>query len=109
MVKRTRNSSNGSVMVRWDLLANDRVIECIDKLLKGEVINQISNSCSLSRIANIICEIRKVIGFDAIENIPLGIGKVQGYKLADDDEVKQKLLQLKDELIKLKRGKSLKS
>ncbi|GAB6045472.1 hypothetical protein JCM11957_10700 [Caminibacter profundus] len=107
MAKRTRNSSNGSIMIRWDLLANDRVIECIDKLLNGEVISQISNSCSLSRVANIVCEIRKVIGFDGIVNIPLGIGKLQGYKLANDDEVKHRLVKLKDEIISKQRGKSL--
>jgi len=84
--------------VRWELLTNKNVLECIDKLLNGEVISQVLNNCSLSRVANIVAEIRKVIGFSSIENYHLGIGKNQGYKLADDDEVKKRLIELKDEI-----------
>jgi hypothetical protein len=86
------------IPVRWELLSNKRVLLCIDKLLAGEVISQIKNNCSLSRVANIINEIRKVIGFSAVENVYIGIGKNQGYRLAQGDEVKNRLLQLKDEI-----------
>jgi hypothetical protein len=82
--------------VRWELLSNKRVLLCIDKLLAGEVISQIKNNCSLSRVANIINEIRKVIGFNAIENIYIGIGQNQGYRLAQSDKAKSRLLQLRD-------------
>ena len=84
--------------IRWELLTNERVLECIDKLLSGEVISQVLNNCSIGRVANIIAEIRKAIGFDAIENYYLGIGKNQGYRLADDEMVKQKLNKLRDEI-----------
>ena len=84
--------------IRWELLTNERVLQCIDKLLNGEVISQLLNNCSLGRVANIIAEIRKYTGFYAIDNYHLGIGKNQGYKLADDVEVKQRLLQLRDEI-----------
>ncbi|GAX87010.1 hypothetical protein LNAT_P0305 [Lebetimonas natsushimae] len=84
--------------VRWDLLSNERVLNCIDKLLKGEVISQIKNNCSLSRVGNIINEIRKVTGFNAVENVYIGVGNNQGYILAQGDEVKNRLLQLKDEI-----------
>jgi hypothetical protein len=84
--------------IRWELLTNERILLCIDKLLKGEVISQIKNNCSLSRLANIINEIRKVIGFSAVENIYIGIGQNQGYRLAQGDEVKSRLLQLRDEI-----------
>jgi len=84
--------------VRWELLTNKNVLECIDKLLNGEVISQVLNNCSLSRVANIVAEIRKVIGFSAIENYHLGIGKNQGYKLVDDAGVRQRLIELKDEI-----------
>ena len=85
--------------VRWELLTNENVLECIDRLLNGEVISQVLNNCSLSRVANIVAEIRKVIGFSSIENYHLGIGKNQGYKLADD-EAKKRLIELKDEIKK---------
>ena len=102
-----RGYKNG---VRWDMLSNERVLNCIDKLLKGEVISQVVNNCSISRLANIIAEIRKVIGFSSIENYHLNIGKNQGYKLVNDDEVKQQLISLKDEIItKIEAKKASKS
>ncbi len=111
MVRRPQNRDDRQIMkkakvikrghikeVRWDLLSNEKVLECIDKLLSGEVISQVLNNCSIGRVANIITEIRKVIGFEAIENYYLGIGKNQGYILADDDVVKQRLNKLRDEI-----------
>ena len=84
--------------IRWELITNEKVLDCIDKLLNGEVISQVLNNCSIGRVANIIAEIRKAVGFEAIENYHLGIGKNQGYKLADDEMVKQRLTKLKDEI-----------
>ena len=102
-----RGYKNGA---RWDMLSNERVLNCIDKLLKGEVISQVVNNCSISRLANIIAEIRKVIGFSSIENYHLNIGKNQGYKLVNDDEVKQQLISLKDEInAKIEAKKPLKA
>ena len=99
IMKKARVIKRGHIKeVRWDLLSNEKVLECIDKLLSGEVISQVLNNCSIGRVANIIAEIRKAIGFDAIENYHLGIGKNQGYILADDDVVKQRLNKLRDEI-----------
>ncbi len=112
MVRRPQNRDDRQIMkkarvikrghkkeIRWDLLSSEKVLECIDKLLSGEVISQVLNNCSIGRVANIITEIRKVIGFEAIGNYYLGIGKNQGYILADDDDVvKQKLNKLRDEI-----------
>jgi len=111
MVRRPQNRDDRQIMkkarvikrghtkeIRWDLLSSEKVLECIDKLLSGEVISQVLNNCSIGRVANIVAEIRKVIGFDAIGNYHLGIGKNQGYILADDDVVKQRLNKLKDEI-----------
>ncbi len=111
MVRRPQNRDDRQIMkkarvikrghkkeIRWDLLSNEKVLECIDKLLSGEVISQVLNNCSIGRVANIIVEIRKAIGFNAIENYHLGIGKNQGYRLADDEMVKQRLNKLRDEI-----------
>ena len=90
-----RGSKRG---IRWELLTNEKVLECIDRLLNGEVVSQILNNCSIGRVANIIAEVRKAVSFEAIENYHLGIGKNQGYKLANDEIVKQRLAKLKDEI-----------
>jgi len=111
MVRRPQNRDDRQIMkkakvikrghikgIRWDLLSSEKVLKCIDKLLSGEVISQVLNNCSIGRVSNIVAEIRKAIGFDAIENYYLGIGKNQGYRLADDEMVKQKLNKLRDEI-----------
>jgi len=94
--------------VRWKLLTNKRVINCINKLLKGEAISQIENNCELSRLANIILEIRKLIGFESIENYQIvGAGQSQAYKLVSSDEVKNKLLAVRDEIYNQIEAKNL--
>jgi hypothetical protein len=85
--------------INWRTLTSRRVVECIDKLLAGEELNRAVNNCSFTHLSKIIVEIRKYIGKDGIVNIPSGIGKITSYKLANDDEVKQRLLELKDEII----------
>jgi len=86
--------------INWRTLTSRRVIKCIDKLLAGEELNRATNNCFFTHLSKIIVEIRKYIGKDGIVNIPSGIGKITSYKLANDDEVRQRLLELKGEIIK---------
>ncbi len=85
--------------INWRTLTSRRVVKCIDKLLAGEELNRATNNCSFTHLSKIIVEIRKYIGKDGIVNIPSGIGKITSYKLANNDEVRQRLLELKDEII----------
>jgi hypothetical protein len=98
--------------IRWDLLSNEKVLNCIEKLLRGEAIDRTFNNCSIGRLANIIVELRKIVGFEGIENYHLGVGKINAYKLANDDEVKHRLLIARDEIVKrieAKASKGIKS
>jgi hypothetical protein len=85
---------------KWEYLTNYRVVECIDRLLRGEAVSQLENNCDLSRIPNIITELRSLIGFHSIENYRIIGRRAEAYKLVNSDEVRQRLKRIKDVIIK---------
>jgi len=85
---------------KWEYITNYRVVECIDRLLRGEAISQLENNCDLSRIPNIITELRSLIGYHSIENYRIIGRRAEAYKLINNDEVRQRLQRVKELIIK---------
>ena len=53
----------------WKYLKTSEVLCLVNKLINGEMVNQVTNNCGVSKITNAIAYIRKFIGYENIVNV----------------------------------------
>ncbi|GAB6044823.1 hypothetical protein JCM11957_04210 [Caminibacter profundus] len=79
----------------WKYLKSREVLCLIDKLLNGEMVNQVNNNCGVSKITNAIAHIRKFIGYENIMNVRIDGLRCDLYELVRNPQSIQKLKELK--------------
>jgi len=94
----------------WRYLRSREVLCLIQKLLDGEMVNQVNNNCGVSKITNAISHIRKYIGYENIMNVRIEGVKCDYYELVRTPKNIAKLAELKEIISArlrepLKRGK----
>ncbi len=82
--------------IEWKYLKNKGVLCLIEKLLNGEMVNQVNNNCGVSKITNAIAHIRKFIGYENIVNVRVEGLKCDLYRLVRTPKNKEKLKELRD-------------
>ena len=80
----------------WKYLKNKGVLCLIEKLLDGEMVNQISNNCGVSKITNAIAHIRKYIGYENIINVRVDGLRCDLYELVKNPKAVNKLKELRE-------------
>ena len=78
----------------WKYLRSKEVSCLINKLLSGEMVNQITNNCGVSKITNAISHIRKYIGYENIVNVRVKGLKCDLYELVRTPQVISKMYNL---------------
>jgi len=79
----------------WKYLRSKEVSCLIDKLLSGEMVNQVTNNCGVSKITNAISHIRKYIGYENIVNVRIEGLRCDLYELVRTPAVIAKMYELK--------------
>jgi hypothetical protein len=77
--------------VEWKYLKGDKSLCLIKKLLAGEKIHQTMNNCNHTRISNVVFTLRKLIGYEKIENVIYDEVTGHYYDLVREPRVIQKL------------------
>ena len=80
----------------WKYLRSKEVLCLIDKLLNGELVNQVSNNCGVSKITNAIAHIRKYIGYENIVNVKIDGLRCDCYELVKNLTARAKMRELRD-------------
>jgi len=80
----------------WKYLRSKEVSCLIDKLLSGEMVNQVTNNCGVSKITNAIAHIRKYIGYENIENVRIDGLRCDCYELVKTPRNIAKLTELRN-------------
>ena len=80
-------------------LRSKEVLCLIDKLLNGELVNQVSNNCGVSKITNAIAHIRKYIGYENIVNVRVDELRCDLYELVRTPRAVNKLKELRELII----------
>ena len=81
----------------WKYLRTKEVLCLIQKLLDGEMVNQVNNNCGVSKITNAISHIRKYIGYENIVNVRVEGLKCDLYELdKSNKKAVEKLKELRD-------------
>ncbi len=80
----------------WKYLKTREVLCLIEKLLDGELVNQVNNNCGVSKITNAIAHIRKFIGYESIENVRVAELRCDCYELVRTPKNIAKLKELKE-------------
>jgi hypothetical protein len=70
-----------------------------EKLLNGELVNQVNNNCGVSKITNAIAHIRKFVGYENIVNVRIDGLRCDCYELVRTPKTIARMVELK-ELIK---------
>jgi hypothetical protein len=83
--------------LEWKYLKTKEVLCLIDKLLNGEMVNQVSNNCGVSKITNAIAHIRKYIGYENIVNVRTDLLRCDLYELdKSNKKAVEKLKELRE-------------
>ena len=95
----------------WKYLRTKEVLCLIQKLIDGELVNQVNNNCGVSKITNAIAHIRKYIGYENIMNVRVDGLRCDCYELVRTPKTIAKMTELRNiiearlrEPIKRKRG-----
>ena len=95
----------------WKYLRTKEVLCLIQKLIDGELVNQVNNNCGVSKITNAIAHIRKYIGYENIMNVRIEGLRCDCYELVRTPKTIAKMTELRNiiearlrEPIKRKRG-----
>jgi len=80
----------------WKYLKTKEVLCLVEKLLNGEMVNQVSNNCGVSKITNAIAHIRKFIGYENIVNVRTNLLRCDLYELDRNPKAVAKLRELRD-------------
>jgi hypothetical protein len=83
----------------WKYLRTKEVYCLIEKLLNGELVNQVNNNCGVSKITNAIAHIRKFVGYENIVNVRIDGLRCDCYELVRTPKTIARMVELK-ELIK---------
>jgi hypothetical protein len=79
----------------WKYLKNECVLCLIEKLLSGELVNQVNNNCGVSKITNAISHIRKFVGYENIVNVRIDGLRCDCYELVKTNKSIAKMNELK--------------
>jgi len=78
----------------WKYLKTKEVLCLIEKLLNGEMVNQVNNNCGVSKITNAIAHIRKFIGYENIVNVRVDGLRCDLYELVKTPKSIKKMQEL---------------
>jgi len=80
----------------WKYLRSREVLCLIQKLLDGELVNQVNNNCGVSKITNAIAHIRKFIGYENIVNVRIDGLRCDCYELVKTPKTIMQMQRLRD-------------
>jgi len=80
----------------WKYLRSREVLCLIQKLLDGELVNQVNNNCGVSKITNAIAHIRKFIGYENIVNVRVDGLRCDCYELVKNPKTIMQMQRLRD-------------
>jgi len=80
----------------WKYLISKEVFCLIQKLLDGELVNQVNNNCGVSKITNAIAHIRKFIGYENIMNVRIEGLRCDCYELVKTPKTIMQMQKLRD-------------
>ena len=80
----------------WKYLRTKEVLCLIQKLLDGELVNQVNNNCGVSKITNAIAHIRKYIGYENIVNVRVDELRCDCYELVRTPKNIAKMTKLRE-------------
>ena len=80
----------------WKYLRTKEVLCLIQKLLDGELVNQVNNNCGVSKITNAIAHIRKYIGYENIVNVRVDELRCDCYELVRTPRTIAKMIELRN-------------
>ena len=80
----------------WKYLRTKEVLCLIQKLLDGELVNQVNNNCGVSKITNAIAHIRKYIGYENIMNVRIDGLRCDCYELVKTPRTIAKMIELRN-------------
>ena len=81
--------------LNWKYLRSKEVLCLIQKLINGELVNQVNNNCGVSKITNAISHIRKYIGYENIINVRIDGLRCDSYELVKSPKNIEKMTELK--------------
>jgi len=80
----------------WKYLRTKEVLCLIQKLIDGELVNQVNNNCGVSKITNAIAHIRKYIGYENIMNVRIEGLRCDCYELVKTPRTIAKMIELRE-------------
>ena len=80
----------------WKYLRTKEVLCLIQKLIDGELVNQVNNNCGVSKITNAIAHIRKYIGYENIVNVRVDELRCDCYELVRTPRTIAKMIELRE-------------
>ena len=80
----------------WKYLRTKEVLCLIQKLIDGELVNQVNNNCGVSKITNAIAHIRKYIGYENIMNVRIDGLRCDCYELVKTPRTIAKIIELRN-------------
>ena len=80
----------------WKYLRTKEVLCLIQKLIDGELVNQVNNNCGVSKITNAIAHIRKYIGYENIMNVRIEGLRCDCYELVKTPKTIAKMIELRE-------------
>jgi len=80
----------------WKYLKTKEVLCLIQKLIDGELVNQVNNNCGVSKITNAIAHIRKYIGYENIVNVRVDGLRCDCYELVRTPKAIAKMIELRE-------------